>query len=75
MGGRSFFHILVKWGGHYKMLWGVKNFKSLQSDPPPLQLSTKEYLGVTVANDLNWTLHIESIVGKANRTLCSLSEI
>ena len=27
------------------------------------------YLGVTVANDLNWTLHIESIVGKANRTL------
>ena len=28
-----------------------------------------QYLGVTVANDLNWTLHIESIVGKANRTL------
>ena len=21
-GGRSYFHILVKWGGHYKMLWG-----------------------------------------------------
>ena len=28
-----------------------------------------QYLGVTVANDLDWKLHIESIVCKANRTL------
>ncbi len=28
-----------------------------------------QYLGVTIANDLNWKHHLESIVGKANRTL------
>ena len=27
------------------------------------------YLGVTIASDLNWKHHIESIVGKANRAL------
>ena len=28
-----------------------------------------QYLGVTIASDLNWKHHIESIVGKANRAL------
>ena len=37
MGGRSFFHILVKWGGHYKMLWGVKNFKNCKVTPPTIK--------------------------------------
>ena len=37
MGGRSFFHFLVKWGGHYKMLWGVKNFKNCKVTPPTIK--------------------------------------
>ena len=28
-----------------------------------------KYLGVTIANNLNWNLHIENITNKANRTL------
>ena len=33
-------HILLKWGGQYKMLGGVKKFK--KCNMTPLKLSTKE---------------------------------
>ncbi len=28
-----------------------------------------QYLGVKISSDLNWTYHVENIVGKASRTL------
>ena len=36
-GGRSYFHILLKWGSHYKMLWGVKSFKNCKVTPPTIK--------------------------------------
>ena len=41
MGGWLSWLIFIKWGGHYKMILGVK-----KSDAkwPPLQLSTEEYM-------------------------------
>ena len=36
MGGRSYFHILVKWGVIIKCYGGEK-FKKLQSDPPTIK--------------------------------------
>ena len=32
------------------------------------------YLGVTKASDLNWKYHIETIVGKADRTLAFIEQ-